>query len=327
MKSKMIQSEREKLLHLEHELGRRVAGQQEAIVALSDAVRRSRAGLQDPRRPIGSFIFMGTTGVGKTELAKALAEYLFNDENSMVRIDMSEYQERHAVSRLVGAPPGYVGYDEGGQLTEAVRRKPYSVILLDEIEKAHPDVFNILLQVLDDGRLTDNKGRLANFKNTIIILTTNIGSHLIQERFAEMEDWNREEVLEKTKVEVYELLKKSVRPEFLNRIDETILFEPLNKQVIRKIVDIQWKEIQKRLADSNIQIEATTEVLDFLGEVGFDANFGARPLKRTMQRLVLNELSKQILAGYIKNDAAVLVDLDAEKQVYFKNLEALMGLN
>ena len=322
----MIQSEREKLLHLEDELGRRVAGQQEAIVALSDAVRRSRAGLQDPRRPIGSFIFMGTTGVGKTELAKALAEYLFNDENAMVRIDMSEYQERHAVSRLVGAPPGYVGYEEGGQLTEAVRRKPYSVILLDEIEKAHPDVFNILLQVLDDGRLTDNKGRLANFKNTIIILTTNIGSHLIQERFAEMEDWNREEVLEKTKAEVFELLKKTVRPEFLNRIDETILFEPLNKQVIRKIVDIQWREIQKRLSESNIQIEATTEVLDYLGEVGFDANFGARPLKRTMQRLILNELSKQILAGYIKNDATVLVDLDAEKQVYFKNIAAEVGL-
>jgi len=324
--SKMIQSEREKLLHLEDELGRRVAGQQEAIVALSDAVRRSRAGLQDPRRPIGSFIFMGTTGVGKTELAKALAEYLFNDENAMVRIDMSEYQERHAVSRLVGAPPGYVGYEEGGQLTEAVRRKPYSVILLDEIEKAHPDVFNILLQVLDDGRLTDNKGRLANFKNTIIILTTNLGSQLIQERFAEMEDWNKEDVLEKTKAEVFDLLKKTVRPEFLNRIDETILFEPLSKRVIRKIVDIQWREIQKRLSESNIQIEATTEVLDYLGEVGFDANFGARPLKRTMQRLILNELSKQILAGYIKNDATVLVDLDAEKQVYFKNLGAEVEL-
>lgn len=325
--SKMIQSEREKLLHLEDELGRRVAGQQEAIVALSDAVRRSRAGLQDPRRPIGSFIFMGTTGVGKTELAKALAEYLFNDENAMVRIDMSEYQERHAVSRLVGAPPGYVGYEEGGQLTEAVRRKPYSVILLDEIEKAHPDVFNILLQVLDDGRLTDNKGRLANFKNTIIILTTNIGSQLIQERFAEMEDWNREEVLEKTKAEVFDLLKKTVRPEFLNRIDETILFEPLNKRVIRKIVDIQWREIQKRLSESNIQIEATTEVLDYLGEVGFDANFGARPLKRTMQRLILNELSKQILSGYIKNDATVLVDLDADNQVYFKNLGTEVALS
>ena len=318
---KMIQSEREKLLHLEDELGKRVAGQREAIVALSDAVRRSRAGLQDPKRPIGSFIFMGTTGVGKTELAKALAEYLFNDDNAMVRIDMSEYQERHSVSRLVGAPPGYVGYEEGGQLTEAVRRKPYSVILLDEIEKAHPDVFNILLQVLDDGRLTDNKGRLANFKNTIIILTTNIGSHLIQERFAEMEDWNKEEILEKTKVEVYEMLKKAVRPEFLNRIDETIMFEPLSKDIIRKIVDIQWREIQKRLHEANIEIDATTEVLDYLGEVGFDPNFGARPLKRTMQRLVLNELSKQILSGYIKNDSAVLVDLDAENQVYFKNVD------
>ncbi len=318
--NKMIQSEREKLLHLEEELGRRVAGQREAITALSDAVRRSRAGLQDPKRPIGSFIFMGTTGVGKTELAKALAEYLFNDENAMVRIDMSEYQERHSVSRLIGAPPGYVGYDEGGQLTEAVRRRPYSVVLLDEIEKAHPDVFNILLQVLDDGRLTDNKGRIANFKNTIIILTTNIGSHLIQERFGEMEDWNRKEILEKTKAEVYDLLKKSVRPEFLNRIDETIMFEPLGKDVIRKIVDIQWREIQKRLSEANIEIEATKEVLDYLGEVGFDANFGARPLKRTMQRLVLNELSKQILSGYIKNDSAVLVDLDADKQVYFKNV-------
>jgi ATP-dependent Clp protease ATP-binding subunit ClpB len=321
--SKMIQSEREKLLHLEDELGKRVAGQREAIAALSDAVRRSRAGLQDPKRPIGSFIFMGTTGVGKTELAKALAEYLFNDDNAMVRIDMSEYQERHAVSRLVGAPPGYVGYDEGGQLTEAVRRKPYSVVLLDEIEKAHPDVFNVLLQVLDDGRLTDNKGRIANFKNTIIILTTNIGSHLIQERFAEIEEWNKEEILEKTKKEVYELLKKSVRPEFLNRIDETIMFEPLNQGVIRKILDIQWKEIQKRLAEANIEIEATQDVLDYLGEAGFDPQFGARPLKRTMQKLVLNELSKQILAGYIKSDSAVLVDLDADKQVYFKNVDTV----
>ena len=321
--SKMIQSEREKLLHLEDELGKRVAGQREAIAALSDAVRRSRAGLQDPKRPIGSFIFMGTTGVGKTELAKALAEYLFNDENAMVRIDMSEYQERHAVSRLVGAPPGYVGYDEGGQLTEAVRRKPYSVVLLDEIEKAHPDVFNILLQVLDDGRLTDNKGRVANFKNTIIILTTNIGSHLIQERFAEMEEWNKDEVMEKTKSEVFDLLKKSVRPEFLNRIDEVIMFEPLNKEVTRRIVDIQWREIQKRLAEANIEIEATQEVLDYLGEVGFDPQFGARPLKRTMQRMILNELSKQILAGYIKSDSAVLVDLDADKQVYFRNVDAV----
>jgi ATP-dependent Clp protease ATP-binding subunit ClpB len=321
--SRMIQSEREKLLHLEDELGRRVAGQQEAITALSDAVRRSRAGLQDPKRPIGSFIFMGTTGVGKTELAKALADYLFNDENSMVRIDMSEYQERHAVSRLVGAPPGYVGYDEGGQLTEAVRRKPYAVILLDEIEKAHPDVFNILLQVLDDGRLTDNKGRVANFKNTIIILTTNIGSHLIQERFAEIEEWNKDIVMEKTKLEVFDLLKKAVRPEFLNRIDETIMFEPLNQKVIRRIVDIQWKEIQKRLSDTNIEIEATTEVLDYLGQVGFDPQYGARPLKRTMQKLILNKLSKQILAGYIKNDSAVLVDLDADRQVYFKNVDSV----
>ncbi|GGZ22340.1 chaperone protein ClpB [Echinicola pacifica] len=319
--SRMIESEREKLLNLEQELGKRVAGQEEAITALSDAVRRSRAGLQDPKRPIGSFIFMGTTGVGKTELAKALADYLFNDDNAMVRIDMSEYQERHAVSRLVGAPPGYVGYDEGGQLTEAVRRKPYSVILLDEIEKAHPDVFNILLQVLDDGRLTDNKGRVANFKNTIIILTTNIGSQLIQERFSHIEDWNKEQILEDTKAEVYELLKQSVRPEFLNRIDETVMFEPLNREVTRKIVDIQWREIQQRLSDAGIEIDATREVLDYLGEVGFDPQFGARPLKRTMQRLVLNELSKQILSGYIKNDSAVLVDLDADKQIYFKNLE------
>jgi len=321
--SKMIQSEREKLLHLEDELGRRVAGQREAITALSDAVRRSRAGLQDPKKPIGSFIFLGTTGVGKTELAKALAEYLFNDDNAMVRIDMSEYQERHAVSRLVGAPPGYVGYDEGGQLTEAVRRKPYSVVLLDEIEKAHPDVFNILLQVLDDGRLTDNKGRVANFKNTIVIMTTNIGSHLIQDRFANMEEWNKEQVMEDTKLEVFDLLKKTVRPEFLNRIDELVMFEPLNRRVIRKIVDIQWREIKKRLEESSIEIEATTEVLDHLGEVGFDPQYGARPLKRTMQRLILNELSKQILAGYIKNDSAVLVDLDADKQVYFKNVEGV----
>ncbi|MBD3628735.1 ATP-dependent chaperone ClpB [Cyclobacterium sp.] len=321
--AKMIQSEREKLLYLEDELGKRVAGQREAIAAISDAVRRSRAGLQDPKRPIGSFIFLGTTGVGKTELAKALAEYLFSDENAMVRIDMSEYQERHAVSRLVGAPPGYVGYDEGGQLTEAVRRKPYSVVLLDEIEKAHPDVFNILLQVLDDGRLTDNKGRVANFKNTIIIMTTNIGSTLIQERFDTMDEWNKEQVMESTKEEVFALLKKSVRPEFLNRIDETIMFEPLNKEILRKIVDIQWREIQQRLAESNIEIDATREVLDHLGEVGYDPQFGARPLKRTMQRMVLNELSKQILSGYIKSDSAVLVDLDADKQVYFKNVDAV----
>jgi ATP-dependent Clp protease ATP-binding subunit ClpB len=322
--SKMIQSEREKLLHLEDELGKRVAGQKEAIVALSDAVRRSRAGLQDPKRPIGSFIFLGTTGVGKTELAKALAEYLFSDENAMVRIDMSEYQERHAVSRLVGAPPGYVGYDEGGQLTEAVRRRPYSVVLLDEIEKAHPDVFNILLQVLDDGRLTDNKGRVANFKNTIIIMTTNIGSQLIQERFESIDEYNKAEVMETTKEEVFNMLKKSMRPEFLNRIDETIMFEPLNRSILRKIVDIQWREIQHRLADSGIDIAATPEVLDYLGAVGFDPQYGARPLKRTMQRLVLNELSKQILSGYIKNDSTVLVDLDADKDVYFKNVDSVV---
>ena len=252
-----------------------------------------------------------------------MAEYLFNDDNAMVRIDMSEYQERHAVSRLVGAPPGYVGYDEGGQLTEAVRRKPYSVVLLDEIEKAHPDVFNILLQVLDDGRLTDNKGRVANFKNTIVIMTTNIGSHLIQDRFANMEEWNKDQIMEDTKLEVFDLLKKTVRPEFLNRIDELVMFEPLNKAVIRKIVDIQWREIKKRLEESSIEIEATTDVLDYLGEVGFDPQYGARPLKRTMQRLILNELSKQILAGYIKNDSAVLVDLDADKQVYFKNVDSV----
>ena len=318
--AKMIQSEREKLLHLEEELGKRIAGQKEAITALSDAVRRSRAGLQDPKRPIGSFIFLGTTGVGKTELAKALAEYLFSDENSMVRIDMSEYQERHSVSRLVGAPPGYVGYDEGGQLTEAVRTRPYSVVLLDEIEKAHPDVFNILLQVLDDGRLTDNKGRIANFKNTIIIMTTNIGSHLIQERFETINEENKEEVLETTKEEVFNMLKKSMRPEFLNRIDETIMFEPLSKKILRKIVDIQWREIQQRLSESGIEIDATQEVLDYLGEVGYDPQYGARPLKRTMQKLVLNELSKQILSGYVKNDSAVLVDLDAENQIYFKNI-------
>jgi ATP-dependent Clp protease ATP-binding subunit ClpB len=319
--SKMLQSDREKLLQLETELGKRVAGQSEAIAALSDAVRRSRAGLQDPKRPIGSFIFLGTTGVGKTELAKALAEYLFNDDNAMVRIDMSEYQERHAVSRLIGAPPGYVGYDEGGQLTEAVRRKPYSVILLDEIEKAHPDVFNILLQVLDDGRLTDNKGRVANFKNTIIIMTTNIGSHLIQERFEQIEDWNKDQIIEDTKNEVFDLLKKSVRPEFLNRIDEVIMFEPLNKEILRKIVSIQWKQIQQRLAENHIDIDATIEVLDYLGEVGYDPQFGARPLKRSMQRLVLNELSKQILAGYIKPESAVLVDLDADRKIYFKNID------
>ncbi len=324
--SKMLQSDREKLLHLEEELGKRVAGQREAITALSDAVRRSRAGLQDPKRPIGSFIFLGTTGVGKTELAKALAEYLFNDENNMVRIDMSEYQERHAVSRLVGAPPGYVGYDEGGQLTEAVRRKPYSVILLDEIEKAHPDVFNILLQVLDDGRLTDNKGRLANFKNTIIIMTTNIGSDIIQENFAKIDEDNVFEVIEATKLEVMGQLKRSVRPEFLNRIDETIMFMPLNKDNIRQIVRIQFGLIQKQLKENGVAIEATDEVLDYLGELGWDPQYGARPLKRVIQRKVLNELSKQILSGKIDRDSVVSIELSAEKEVEFINIEKVEAL-
>ena len=319
--SKMLQSEREKLLLLEDELSKRVAGQEEAIQAVADAVRRSRAGLQDPKRPIGSFIFLGTTGVGKTELAKALAEYLFNDENAMVRIDMSEYQERHAVSRLIGAPPGYVGYDEGGQLTESVRRRPYSVILLDEIEKAHPDVFNILLQVLDDGRLTDNKGRVANFKNTIIIMTTNIGSGIIQEGFDRMEEWNREEVMEEVKIGVFDLLKKSVRPEFLNRIDETILFQPLSTTHIRKIVEIQFKLIQKRLEENGMKLEATDEVLDYLGELGFDPQFGARPLKRVMQRLILNELSKQILAGKVQKDSVIAISLDKNRELEFMNLD------
>lgn len=302
---KMLQSDREKLLHLEAELGKRVAGQADAIEAISDAVRRSRAGLHDPKRPVGSFIFLGTTGVGKTELAKALADYLFNDETAMVRIDMSEYQERHAVSRLVGAPPGYVGYDEGGQLTEAVRRRPYSVILLDEIEKAHPDVFNILLQVLDDGRLTDNKGRMANFKNTIIIMTSNIGAHLIQENFEGMDKkdvFQQVETIEKTKDEVIAHLKQTVRPEFINRVDEIVMFRPLGRVEIRKIVDIQFRQIQQRLADSGVTLTASDEALDFLGEKGFDPQYGARPLKRTLQRLVLNELSKQILGGTVKKE-------------------------
>ncbi len=319
--SKMIQSEREKLLHLEEELSRRVAGQEEAIMALSDAVRRSRAGLQDPKRPIGSFIFLGTTGVGKTELSKALAEYLFNDENAMVRIDMSEYQERHAVSRLVGAPPGYVGYDEGGQLTEAVRRKPYSVVLLDEIEKAHPDVFNILLQVLDDGRLTDNKGRVANFKNTIIIMTTNIGSHVIQERFESLTDENVEEVMETTKMEVFELLKRSVRPEFLNRVDETIMFRPLSRADIRKIVSIQFGLIRQRLDEAGVKVEISDKALDHLATVGFDPQFGARPLKRVIQKEILNELSKDILSGRISKESLVGIDLGEDGSIEFINLD------
>ena len=318
--SKMLQSDREKLLHLEDELGKRVAGQEEAIQALSDAVRRSRAGLQDPKRPIGSFIFMGTTGVGKTELSKALADYLFNDENAMVRIDMSEYQERHSVSRLIGAPPGYIGYDEGGQLTEAVRRKPYSVVLLDEIEKAHPDVFNILLQVLDDGRLTDNKGRVANFKNTIIIMTTNIGSHIIQENFEKITEANYFDVIESTKDEVLALLRKSVRPEFINRIDEIIMFRPLTRADIRKIVSIQFNMVQKRLSDSGIKLDISDQALDRLAKMGFDPQFGARPLKRVIQREILNELSKQILSGKVNKDSVIYVNMKNEVEFEFINI-------
>jgi ATP-dependent Clp protease ATP-binding subunit ClpB len=314
--SKMLESEKHKLLHLEEELAKRVAGQEEAIAVLSDAVRRSRAGLQDPRRPIGSFIFLGTTGVGKTELSKALAAYLFNDEHAMVRIDMSEYQERHSVSRLIGAPPGYVGYDEGGQLTEAVRRKPYSVILLDEIEKAHPDVFNILLQVLDDGRLTDNKGRVANFKNTIIIMTTNIGSTLIQEKFADLDDNNLEEVIESTKSAVYDILKQSVRPEFLNRVDETIMFRPLSRTDLRKIVSIQFELIRERIEQNNISVEISDEALDYLAVVGFDPQFGARPLKRVMQREILNELSKEIITGSVTAGDQVKIDIEGSKIIF-----------
>jgi ATP-dependent Clp protease ATP-binding subunit ClpB len=319
--SKMLQTEIEKLLHLEDELHKRVAGQDQAIELVSDAVRRSRAGLQDPRRPIGSFIFLGTTGVGKTELAKSLASYLFNDENAIVRIDMSEYQERHAVSRLVGAPPGYVGYDEGGQLTEAVRRKPYSVVLLDEIEKAHPDVWNILLQVLDEGRLTDNKGRTANFKNTIIIMTSNIGGHIIQEKLGQMEGWNNAILLEEAKEEVMVLLKQQVRPEFLNRVDEIVLFEPLTEEHARKILTIQFKEVQNRLAEQHITIEATEEALAKLAKEGFDPLYGGRPMKRVLQRVVLNELSKSILSGKIKKDSAVLMDVDQEGNLTFENVE------
>jgi ATP-dependent Clp protease ATP-binding subunit ClpB len=314
--SRMLQSEKEKLLKLEDELHKRVVGQQEAIESISDAVRRSKAGLQDSKRPIGSFIFLGTTGVGKTELAKALADFLFNNENAMTRIDMSEYQERHAVSRLIGAPPGYVGYDDGGQLTEAVRRKPYSVILLDEIEKAHPDVFNILLQVLDDGRLTDNKGRVVNFKNTIIIMTSNMGSHIIQESFEKINDLNKDEILAKTKLEVYELLKKSIRPEFLNRIDEVIMFEPLTRDNVTEIVRIQFNQIQKQLADQQITINITQEAVEWLSELGYDPQFGARPVKRVIQKQILNELSKQILAGKINRDKEIIIDMFENKFVF-----------
>ena len=312
--TKMLQSEREKLLHLEEELHKRVVGQEEAIEAISDAVRRSRAGLQDPKKPIGSFLFLGTTGVGKTELAKALAMYLFDDENAMTRIDMSEYSERHSVSRLVGAPPGYVGYDEGGQLTEAVRRKPYSVVLLDEIEKAHPDTFNILLQVLDEGRLTDNKGRLADFKNTIIIMTSNIGSPIIQEKFEQISDI--EQASEEAKEEVLNVLKQSVRPEFLNRIDEVVMFTPLTQDNILEIVDIQLQGVMKMLKEQNIHLEATKEAKEFLARKGFDPQFGARPVKRVVQREVLNKLSKEILAGNVKAESMILLDSFNDELVF-----------
>ena len=315
--AKMLQGEREKLLKLETELHKRVVGQEEAIEAVSDAIRRSRAGLQDPRRPIGSFLFLGTTGVGKTELAKALAEYLFDDENAMTRIDMSEYQEKHAVSRLVGAPPGYIGYEEGGQLTEAVRRRPYSVILLDEIEKAHPDTFNILLQVLDEGRLTDNKGRTADFKNTIIIMTSNMGSHLIQEAF-EKYDTDTERAIETAKDEVLQLLKQTVRPEFLNRIDDIIMFTPLNADNIRNIVRLQLNAVIKMVAKEGILINATEQAIDYLAQKGFDPQFGARPVKRIIQKEVLNKLSKEILSGSIHKETTILLDASDDKLV-FKN--------
>ena len=315
---KMVQSEKDKLLHLEEELHHRVVGQDEAISAVADAVRRSRAGLNDPRRPIGSFIFLGTTGVGKTELAKALAEYLFDDENMMTRIDMSEYQEKHTVSRLVGAPPGYIGYDEGGQLTEAVRRKPYSVMLFDEIEKAHPDVFNVLLQVLDDGRLTDNKGRLVNFKNTIIIMTSNMGSSLIRENFAKMTDANREETIDNTKNSVLEMLKQTIRPEFINRIDEIIMFTPLNEKEIEEIVKLQVDGIKRMLHANGITLEITPAALHYLAEEGYDPEFGARPVKRVIHRLVLNQLSKDILAQTVDKDHPIIIDMKNE-QLVFKN--------
>lgn len=317
--SKMVQSERTKLLLLEDELHKRVVGQDAAISAVADAVRRSRAGLSDPKRPIGSFIFLGTTGVGKTELAKALADYLFDDENMMTRIDMSEYQEKHSVSRLVGAPPGYVGYDEGGQLTEAVRRKPYSVVLFDEIEKAHPDVFNILLQVLDDGRLTDNKGRVVNFKNTIIIMTSNMGSALIRDNFAKMTDANREQTIETTKAQVLEMLKENIRPEFLNRIDEIIMFTPLDRKEIEQIVELQMKSIQKMLAPNGITLEYTPKAISLLADEGFDPEFGARPVKRVIHRQILNRLSKDILAQKVDKERPIVIDVDAVGELSFRN--------
>lgn len=316
--SRMLQSEREKLLHLEEELHHRVVGQEEAITAVADAIRRSRSGLQDPKRPIGSFIFLGTTGVGKTELAKALAEFLFDDENMITRIDMSEYQERHAVSRLVGAPPGYVGYDEGGQLTEAVRRKPYSVVLLDEIEKAHPDVFNILLQVLDDGRLTDNKGRVVNFKNTIIIMTSNLGSDLIMANYEDVEDKNLDEVEASTRAQVMELLRRSLKPEFLNRVDEIVVFSPLSREDIKQIVTLQVEGLKQLLTQNNVSIDITDHALDWLATAGYDPQFGARPLKRLIQKRIVNELSKKILEGNLKDNETIVID-EVDGVVFFKN--------
>ncbi|MFA6922833.1 MAG: ATP-dependent chaperone ClpB [Bacteroidales bacterium] len=307
--TRMLQSEREKLLHLEEELHKRVVGQNNAIRIISDAIRRNRAGLNDAKKPIGSFIFLGTTGVGKTELAKALAEFLFNDENSLIRIDMSEYQERHTVSRLIGAPPGYIGYDEGGQLTEAIRRKPYSVLLLDEIEKAHPDVFNILLQVLDEGRLTDNKGRTANFKNTIIIMTSNVGSNIIQENFEAMNEDNENKILTKTRDEIFNVLRKTIRPEFLNRIDDIIMFSPLKKEEIRKIVEMQIEQISKMLAENQIKISITKYAIERLAELGWDQLYGARPVKRVIQRKILNELSKKILDGSVHKNSTIQIDM------------------
>ena len=314
--SKMLQSDREKLLMLEQELHKRVVGQEEAIAALSNAIRRSRAGLQDPKKPIGSFIFLGTTGVGKTELAKALADYLFNSDAAMVRIDMSEYQEKHTVSRLIGAPPGYVGYDEGGQLTESIRRRPYSVVLLDEIEKAHPDVFNILLQVLDDGRLTDNKGRTANFRNTIIIMTSNLGSDIIRENFEHLETGDKDEIIASTKTKVYDLLKRSIRPEFLNRIDEVVMFEPLNRENIRNIVEMQLIEIQARLQEADVELSWTEAAVDWLAQLGYEPQFGARPLKRVLQKRVLDELSKKILSGELSKDGQIRMDYQGQDLLF-----------
>jgi ATP-dependent Clp protease ATP-binding subunit ClpB len=316
--SKMMQSEREKLLHMEEELHKRVVGQEEAITAVSDAVRRSRAGLQDEKRPIGSFIFLGSTGVGKTELAKALAEYLFNDENMMTRIDMSEYQEKFSVTRLIGSPPGYVGYDEGGQLTEAVRHKPYSVVLFDEIEKAHPDIFNVLLQVLDDGRLTDNKGRTVNFKNTIIIMTSNLGSHLIQDSFEKINTANQAFVLEETRNQLMEMLRKTIRPEFLNRIDETIIFTPLSRENINKVVRLQFEQVIKRLSATDLKIDITEAAIDWLTAVGYEPHFGARPVKRILQKYILNELSKRILAGVVDKSKTIVID-EENGELVFRN--------